>query len=109
MRARCKVVLAFEPHRAHFYTGIPSNWLKTLEVITTEGLPKTILYVDLCNEWPGDVWVPFMMPPLNFGEWDHPISMGTLQQRQISDNSLRRSIRFPWILTHHDMENGCSA
>jgi hypothetical protein len=52
-----------------------SFWLKTLDLIAAAGLLDTILYTDLCNEWPGDAWAPFMKPHLNFGEWDHPASL----------------------------------
>ncbi len=34
-------------------------WRKTLERIATAGLLETVLYVDLCNEWPLDCWAPF--------------------------------------------------
>ena len=52
-----------------------AQWVKTLDLIAAAGLLDTILYVDLCNEWPGDAWAPFMKPHLNFGEWDHPASL----------------------------------
>ncbi|MCI2048304.1 MAG: hypothetical protein LKJ76_01115 [Lachnospiraceae bacterium] len=35
------------------------NWLTVLDLIRGEGLLDTVLYVDLCNEWPGDLWAPF--------------------------------------------------
>jgi len=34
-------------------------WIKTIESIAKEDLLDTILYVDLCNEWPGDLWAPY--------------------------------------------------
>lgn len=36
-------------------------WLTTLRSIEEDGLLDTILYVDLCNEWPGDSWAPFSL------------------------------------------------
>lgn len=33
-------------------------WGKTLNSIPDD-LKKSILYVDLCNEWPGDLWAPY--------------------------------------------------
>lgn len=39
-------------------------WLATLRSIEEEGLLDTILYVDLCNEWPGDSWAPFSLKPI---------------------------------------------
>jgi hypothetical protein len=55
--------------------AMAANWLKTLDLIAGAGLLDTILYVDLCNEWPGDAWAPFVKPHLNFGEWDRPASL----------------------------------
>ncbi len=52
-----------------------AQWVKTLELIEGAGLLDSILYTDLCNEWPGDAWAPFMKPHLEFGEWDHPASL----------------------------------
>lgn len=37
-------------------------WIKTLETIDSEGLLNNILYVDMCNEWPLEVWAPFYKP-----------------------------------------------
>ena len=34
-------------------------WKVTLDSIAKNGLLPHILYVDLCNEWPLDVWAPF--------------------------------------------------
>lgn len=35
-------------------------WKATLDTIAAEGLSGHLLYVDLCNEWPLDVWAPFL-------------------------------------------------
>lgn len=35
-------------------------WKSTLDSIAAEGLLDTLLYVDLCNEWPLSVWAPFL-------------------------------------------------
>jgi hypothetical protein len=37
-------------------------WLKTLQTIDAAHLLDTILYVDLCNEFPLHVWAPFFSP-----------------------------------------------
>jgi hypothetical protein len=34
-------------------------WKTTLASIEAKGLLQHVLYVDLCNEWPLDVWAPF--------------------------------------------------
>jgi len=52
-----------------------ANWIKTLDLIAGAGLLDSILYTDLCNEWPGEDWAPFMKPRLTYGQWDHPASL----------------------------------
>ncbi len=37
-------------------------WKKTLDTMADAGLLDTILYVDLCNEWPFNTWAPFYQP-----------------------------------------------
>jgi hypothetical protein len=51
-----------------------ANWIKTLDLILQAGLIDSILYTDLCNEWPGADWAPFMKP-LTYGDWDKPASL----------------------------------
>ncbi len=50
-------------------------WIKTLDLIRDAGLIDTILYTDLCNEWPGDDWAPFVQPHITYGQWDQPVSL----------------------------------
>lgn len=48
------------------------NWIKTLDSIAKDGLTDNILYVDLCNEWPGDAWCPYFIndpPEKTWGYW----------------------------------------
>jgi hypothetical protein len=51
-----------------------ANWIETLDLISQAGLIDSILYTDLCNEWPGADWAPFMNP-LTYGDWDKPASL----------------------------------
>lgn len=47
-------------------------WIKTIKTIREANLLDAILYVDLCNEWPGDIWCPFFKndpPELSWGYW----------------------------------------
>jgi hypothetical protein len=39
--------------------GLGKIWKSTLDSIASAGLLKHILYVDLCNEFPLDVWAPY--------------------------------------------------
>jgi hypothetical protein len=35
-------------------------WKATLDTIAADGLVSNLLYVDLCNEFPLDIWAPFL-------------------------------------------------
>ena len=52
-----------------------ANWIKTLDLISQAGYIDSILYTDLCNEWPGDDWAPFVKPHMSYGDWDKPASL----------------------------------
>ena len=52
-----------------------ANWIKTLDLISQAGFIDSILYTDLCNEWPGKNWAPFVKPATTFGDWDKPASL----------------------------------
>jgi len=57
-----------------------ANWIRTLELIDQAGFLSSILYTDLCNEWPGDDWAPFVKPHISYGEWDQPVSLDWMQK-----------------------------
>ncbi len=46
--------------RIHSPEELGRIWKVTLDSIAHDGLLPSILYVDLCNEWPLDVWAPFL-------------------------------------------------
>ena len=56
-----------------------ANWIKTLDLIAQAGLIDSILYTDLCNEWPGSDWAPFVKP-LTYGDWDKPASLAYMHE-----------------------------
>lgn len=53
-----------DDHRMRICT--PQNhaeiWLAVLRAIQAEGLLDSVLFLDLCNEWPLNVWAPFFQP-----------------------------------------------
>lgn len=62
-------------------------WLKALRMLAGEGLLEGVLWVDLCNEWPGDLWAPYFRndpPELTWGGWHTEVSMAWMRE------SLRR-------------------
>jgi len=47
-------------------------WIKTLQSIEADGLLDTIMFTDMCNEWPGDSWAPYFAkeyPEVGWGNW----------------------------------------
>ena len=54
-------------------------WTATLDSIARAGLFDTLLYVDLCNEWPSPICAPFLKPPLDWGRWDDPRAMAWMR------------------------------
>ena len=53
-------------------------WTKTLDSIARDDLLDTLLYVDLCNEWPGDLWAPYFTndpPEQTWTYWHTDASM----------------------------------
>ena len=56
--------------------SLAANWIRTLDLIKAAGLIDTLLYVDLCNEWPLDVWAPWFQNEAPGGaDWKTPKSM----------------------------------
>jgi len=58
-------------------------WNVTFEIIRAEGLLHTLLFVDLCNEWPGISCAPFFVnqpPELIWGGWHTAPSMQWLTE-----------------------------
>jgi hypothetical protein len=59
------------------------QWITTLHTIEREGLIDSLFYVDLCNEWPGDMWCPFFKndpPEQTWGYWHTGASLSWMQQ-----------------------------
>jgi hypothetical protein len=59
------------------------NWIRTLDTIAEDGLIDNVLYVDLCNEWPGDLWAPFFkndQPQLTWTYWHTDKSMKYMKE-----------------------------
>jgi len=59
------------------------QWNITLAGLNQAGLLDCILYVDLCNEWPGELWCPFFHnnpPELTWGGWHTETSMRWMKQ-----------------------------
>lgn len=48
-------------------------WITTLNLIEKAGLADTLLYVDLCNEWPSPAYLPKMS--FGWGNWHVPAAL----------------------------------
>jgi sugar phosphate isomerase/epimerase len=59
------------------------QWINVIGGIKNAGLLDAILYVDLCNEWPGDLWAPYFKndpPELTWGGWFTETSMRWMRE-----------------------------
>lgn len=78
-------------------------WIKTLESIEKDRLLDNIFYVDLCNEWPGDLWAPFFTnnpPELTWGQWQTEASMNWMKT---AIDRIRKV--YPQILLNFSFDN----
>lgn len=66
-------------------------WIKTLQSIEKDGLLDTVLYTDLCNEWPGNIWAPYfssLHPDIHWGQW---YKEGSLQWMKKALDCMRKN------------------
>ena len=64
--------------RIHTAADMARIWIRTLTLLQQEGLTTDLLYVDLCNEWPGLPWAPFYRhrpDEVAWGSWSSNRSM----------------------------------
>lgn len=57
-----------------------ANWISVLDLIATENLMDSILYVDLCNEWPAKIWTPFFDAERRGHDWSIAASMNWMKE-----------------------------
>jgi len=58
-------------------------WIQTLDSIARDQLLDALMYVDLCNEWPGDIWCPFFTndpPEQTWTYWHTDKSMNYMKE-----------------------------
>lgn len=78
------------------------QWINVIAGIQKAGLLDAILCVDLCNEWPADLWAPFFKndpPELSWGGWYTEASLNWMRE---SCNAVRR--QFPDIPVSYSFE-----
>ena len=68
-----------------------ANWMATLRTIETDGLLDTILYVDLCNEWPGELWAPYFKNNPAWKTWTYWYLSNSTTFMQQSISLLRKA------------------
>jgi sugar phosphate isomerase/epimerase len=57
-------------------------WVATVRAIEQAGLLGSLLYVDLCNEWPGAHWAPYFKnnpPEWTWGNWHSDVSLAWMR------------------------------
>lgn len=71
------------------------NWILLLEWLEKEGLLETVLYVDLCNEWPGEFWAPYFKNNPPWKTWSGWYTDASMQFMRKAVERLR--VSFPKI------------
>jgi sugar phosphate isomerase/epimerase len=75
-------------------------WRQTLELLEREGLLDTLLYVDLCNEWPLTPWAPFF-PQSPAADWRTPSSLQWMRNSIAALRARFPSLAFTYSLCNH--------
>jgi hypothetical protein len=78
-------------------------WIKTLDSIKNAGVLDNVMYLDLCNEWPGSLWAPYFEndpPHLSWGYWHTEKSM---QWMRTSIDLIRKE--YPEMLINYSFDN----
>lgn len=78
------------------------NWLKVLDIIAKENLLDTILYVDMCNEWPHIAWTPFFKAERIEHNWSTKASMEWMQQAIQIMKSKYPQLPFTFSFDHNE-------
>ena len=68
-----------------------TNWIATLASIEADGLLDSLLYVDLCNEWPGELWAPFFKNNPAWKTWTYWYLSNSTAFMQQSISLLRKA------------------
>ena len=67
----------------HSPENMAQVWIRTLEILEAHDLLDVILFVDLCNEFPGDFWAPYFInnpPEVSWDQWDNDAAEGYMKQ-----------------------------
>lgn len=85
--------------------ALAEAWSQTLDSIAQDDLLDAILFVDICNEWPGPRWAPFFNRDGHY-KWKSPLSVEWMRE---SIHHLRKSYpEFPYTFScvgANQMEN----
>ena len=88
-------------------------WVETLRQIEKAGLLENILFVDLCNEWPGDYWARFFVnepPELTWKSWHTDKSMQWMRESISVVRKAYPQLDYCFSIdnTKHSLEKDCS-
>ncbi len=81
------------------------NWIAVLRLLQAEGLLDSILYVDLCNEWPGDLWAPYFQNHPRDAGWGTWYTETSMEYMQEAVRCVREA--FPEIPLCFSFDNAC--
>lgn len=70
------------------------QWIAAVDSIAQAGLLDSIIWVDLCNEWPMKIWAPFFEPQLPESERDYG---SEASKRWMAEAVAEFAARFPQL------------
>lgn len=79
-----------------------ANWLAVLNGLKEDGLLDAILYVDLCNEWPANVWTPFFKAERKGHDWSTAASMEWMKAAIAILKSSYPTIPYTFSFDHYE-------
>ncbi len=82
-------------------------WLQTIRSIEADGLLDSILYIDLCNEWPGNLWASAFArqyPEVQWGQWYKEASLHWMKRSLAIVRQAYPDIPFNFSFDNQDVE-----
>lgn len=80
-----------------------ANWIAVLDLLAGENLLDTILFVDLCNEWPAQIWTPFFKAKRRGHDWSTPESMDWMKRAISTLKNKYPAIPYTFSMDHYQV------
>ncbi len=80
------------------------NWLAVLDIVKKENLLDSILYVDLCNEWPAESWAPFFKAKRDGHNWSTQESVSWMKEAAVAMQQQYPAIPFTFSFDYYQQD-----